>query len=117
MNSKSLMKVENKKMNIFQKIKDFFTKKFKKPKEKVEENVLETKEQKYIEKQEILELYKKYKNHEIKLSQIDREKANKIIELLKEEIKIKTKKLDEVQTEANMYKYQAMEMKRKAEKI
>jgi len=105
------------KENIFSKIRRFILKIFKKkenaPSSKRDTMTLEQYEE---EKREILELYKKIKENQIDIMEISQDKALKINELYKAEIKIKNKRLEQITTERKISEYNTNKYRDEIEK-
>ena len=95
-------------MNIFEKIRIFFTrifsnrdvKKIEEPKEPIKKINVE----KQKEKEDFFEIYKKIKKREYDLNELSEEQARKEIAILDSEIEMKKKKLDQGITELNILK-------------
>jgi hypothetical protein len=63
------------------------------------------------EKKEIFDLLSKIKNREIDVNTLNQDQLNKVGALLKEEIRIKEKKVNELTTEINIYKFDIKNLK------
>lgn len=103
--------MKEKVMQVIKKIKEFFNNIFDHNKTKRLEgynepkSVEKTQNENYIKnKNEIFEIYKKVKKREYDLQDLTEEQSEKIIALLKEELKIKKDKLNKKITELNMLK-------------
>ena len=108
---------------ILKKIKEFFKNlfNFKNKKLLVQNNEIKDKEGRNvnvgISKGEFFDIYNKVKNREIPLDSLGMEELRKIDLMLDEEIKIKTKKIDEQKTKLNMKKIDIKFYKQKLNEI
>ena len=105
------------KENIFNKIRKFILNLFKK-KDVVQSPRKDTitLEQYEEEKKEIWELYKKIKENQIDIMEISQDKALKINELYKAEIKIKNERLEQITTERKISEYNTNKYRDEIEK-